>query len=277
MSDTASAAADSRGESRQGGLITFFARNRVAGNLLMVVLLGGGLYTIPRLPVENVPEMESRRISVVVPYPGALPGEVEESITRRIEENVLVIGGVDRVTTTATESLGKVVIDVRPFADVSRVLDDIRTAVEAHRKVSTPRRGTTGGHAVQGGREPDDRGGRLVGALGERLAAGRGAGPGRPVGPALGVDGEAVRYQGTGDQHRGRRGGPQGAPPHHSGRRPPDSPNPHSTCRRANCVPGLAASYFERIPSGCGERTSRTSCCLPTRMAPSCGCAMWPR
>ena len=117
MSDTANTAADSRGESRQGGLITFFARNRVAGNLLMVVLLGGGLYTIPRLVVENVPEMDVHRISVVVPYPGASPAEVEESITRRVEENVLVVRGVDRVTTTASESLGKVVIDVRPFAN----------------------------------------------------------------------------------------------------------------------------------------------------------------
>lgn len=138
MSDTASAAGDSLSESRQGGVISFFARNRVAGNLLMVVLLGGGLYTIPRLAVENVPEMDVRRISVVVPYPGGSPREVEESITRRIEENVLVIGGVDRVTTTAVESLGEVVIDVHPFADTTRVLDDIRTAVERIERFPPP-------------------------------------------------------------------------------------------------------------------------------------------
>ncbi|MYD96805.1 MAG: efflux RND transporter permease subunit [Gammaproteobacteria bacterium] len=137
MSDTASGAAVS-GESRVGGLIPFFARNRVAGNLLMVVLLGGGLYTIPRLPVENVPQVEARRISIVVPYPGSSPAEVEESITRRIEEKVLVVRGVDRVTTTAAESRGEVMVDVRPFADANRVLDDIRTAVERIERFPPP-------------------------------------------------------------------------------------------------------------------------------------------
>ncbi len=138
MSDPAGDAANSQEASRQAGLIPFFARNRVAGNLLMVVLLGGGLYTIPRLPVENIPDMDARRISVVVPYPGGSPAEVEESITRRIEENVLVVGGVDRVTTTAVESLGKVMIDVRPFAVASRVLDDVRTAVERIERFPPP-------------------------------------------------------------------------------------------------------------------------------------------
>lgn len=112
------------------GLIGFFARNHVAVNLLMVLLLVGGYLSARSLMTEVFPTIDSRLIQVSVAFPGASPSEVEEGITRRVEEVVMGIEGVAKVFSTASENLGRVMIELKDFADSRDVLDDVKTAVD---------------------------------------------------------------------------------------------------------------------------------------------------
>lgn len=66
-----------------GGPIAYFARNPVAGNLLVVLLLFGGVYTVLHLEIQSIPEFDARQITVDVPYPGSSAREAEEDINRR--------------------------------------------------------------------------------------------------------------------------------------------------------------------------------------------------
>ncbi|MEM1035855.1 MAG: efflux RND transporter permease subunit [Pseudomonadota bacterium] len=113
-----------------GGLIGWFIRNPVAANLLMVVLLFGGFLSASSMKSQVFPTIDPGIISVSVPYPGATPAEVEEGITRRVEEAVLGIDGVDKVTSVASENIGTVTIEVSDFVDKKKVKDDVETAVE---------------------------------------------------------------------------------------------------------------------------------------------------
>ena len=125
--------ADSAGAQRNGpvsGLITFFARNPIAGNLLMLLLLGGGLLAASNLEIEDMPDMESREIEITVPFPGSVPAEVEESIVRRLEENLIAVEGVQRVISSATDGLATVRVVLDVFADPATVLDDAKSAVD---------------------------------------------------------------------------------------------------------------------------------------------------
>ena len=127
------AAADSAGTQRNNpfyAIIGFFARNPVAGNLLMLLLLFGGLFVASNLEVKDYPDLESREISITVPFPGSGPAEIEESINRRLEENLIAIEGVKRVTSRATEGLATVTVSLDPFADGVTVLDDVTSAVD---------------------------------------------------------------------------------------------------------------------------------------------------
>ncbi|MFP4518066.1 MAG: efflux RND transporter permease subunit, partial [Oceanicaulis sp.] len=63
--------------------------------------------------------------------PGATPGDGEESVTRRIEESVLGIDGVERVRSVASEGRGTVTVELRRFADAQVVKDDVETAVDS--------------------------------------------------------------------------------------------------------------------------------------------------
>ena len=78
-------------------MIAFFARNGVAANLLMAAIVISGLVTLwmRKIPIEVFPESESRMISVSVPYRGATPEEVEETIVVRIEEAIANVEGIE--------------------------------------------------------------------------------------------------------------------------------------------------------------------------------------
>jgi multidrug efflux pump subunit AcrB len=112
------------------GIVEYFSRNSVAANLMMVLLLLGGLLAGRSLTSQVFPTIDPGLVTVTVPYPGATPSEVEESITRRVEESVLGIDGVQRVTSRASENVGVVTIELKDFVDASQVRDDVEAAVE---------------------------------------------------------------------------------------------------------------------------------------------------
>jgi multidrug efflux pump subunit AcrB/outer membrane scaffolding protein for murein synthesis (MipA/OmpV family) len=116
--------------SNDRGLINWFIRNPVAANLLMLVLLVGGALSAVNLQRQVFPTISPGTVVVTVPFPGATPAEVEEGVTRRVEEAVLGIDGVKRVTSTASENVGRVTVETSNFADLQLVKDDIESAVD---------------------------------------------------------------------------------------------------------------------------------------------------
>ena len=92
-------------------MVAWFVHNRVAANLLMGVIVGAGLLALPDIREEVVPELDPEIISVRVPYLGAAPEEVEEGVCARIEEAVASLIGVKKITSTAAEGVGTVLID----------------------------------------------------------------------------------------------------------------------------------------------------------------------
>ena len=70
-------------------LIAWFARNDVAANLLMLIIVVAGLYSLSnKIPVDLFPEFEINTVQVSTVLPGASPQEVEEGLTIKIEEAI---------------------------------------------------------------------------------------------------------------------------------------------------------------------------------------------
>ena len=106
------------------------AANPIAANLLMGFLLFMGLISAMGLPQEFLPEASLDRIQVVVPYPGAAPQEVEESIVRKIEEQIQSVEGLKRTESSAAEGLGSVIVEFRQGTNMSRALADVKAQVD---------------------------------------------------------------------------------------------------------------------------------------------------
>ena len=113
------------------GMIDWFARNPVAANLLMVFIIVSGLIGLFNIRGETFPEIELDMVSIQVPYLGAAPEEVEEGVCIRIEEAIQGIDGIEQITSTADEGSGTVLVEVGLGADTRRVLDDIKSNVDA--------------------------------------------------------------------------------------------------------------------------------------------------
>ncbi len=112
-------------------IITWFANNKVAANLLMIFILIAGLISLINIKLEVFPELSPDRISITVIYQGAAPEEVEEGVCVKIEEAVQDLAGIKKITSVAAEGTGTVTVEVRPNYDGRKLLEDIKTRVDA--------------------------------------------------------------------------------------------------------------------------------------------------
>ena len=108
-----------------------FARNTVFANIVLALLFLAGGIAVNNMIKENFPEFSLDMITVSVPYPGADPEEVEEGISRKIEEVIEEIEGIKQYTTQSGENLGTTLIEVKENYDVDTVLDKVRTKINA--------------------------------------------------------------------------------------------------------------------------------------------------
>jgi len=112
------------------GALAWMTQNSVAANVLMLLLIVGGLVAIPRIKQEVFPEFELDMVVIQVPYPGASPEEVEQAVILPVEEAVRAVDGIKEVRSTASESNAAIVCELLLGADADRALADIKSAVD---------------------------------------------------------------------------------------------------------------------------------------------------
>lgn len=112
------------------GPLAWMARNGVAANLLMAVLLLGGIAMTFQIKQEVFPEFDLDLIAVGVPLPGASPEEVESGIVVAIEEAVRGLDGVKEVRASANENAAGVSVELELGTDPSRALSDVKNAID---------------------------------------------------------------------------------------------------------------------------------------------------
>ena len=112
------------------GAIAWMAQNPVASNLLMVLILAGGVLGLLSTKQEVFPTFSLDMIAVSVPYPGASPAEVEQGIVLAVEDALTGIEGIKRTTSTSSEGSGSVIVELLNGANPDQVLSDVKSAVD---------------------------------------------------------------------------------------------------------------------------------------------------
>jgi multidrug efflux pump subunit AcrB len=114
------------------GLIAWFARNDVAANLLMVVIVTAGLFSLSnKIPVDLFPEFAVNTVRVSSVLPGASPQEVEKGLTIKIEEAIQDIPGIREISSRSNEGSSSVTVEVEDGFDVREMLDEVKIRVDA--------------------------------------------------------------------------------------------------------------------------------------------------
>ena len=112
-------------------LIAYFIKNTIYANAIIIITAIAGILSLSMMPRSFFPEMSPNRIYVNVAYPGASPEEIEKGITTRIEESLNGIEGIKEITSTSSENISNVTIEIYESVDIDETLQNVKNSVDA--------------------------------------------------------------------------------------------------------------------------------------------------
>lgn len=111
-------------------LISFFIKYTVAVNVLMLVIVLFGIMGLTNTKSSFFPLADTNIINISITYPGASPGEIEEGVVLKIEDNLRGLVGVDRVTSSSRENSASITVEGFREFDIDVLLADVKNAVD---------------------------------------------------------------------------------------------------------------------------------------------------
>ncbi|MCB8748572.1 efflux RND transporter permease subunit [Rhodoferax sp. U2-2l] len=107
--------------------------NPVFATMMMLALVVLGLFSIQRLQVDQFPNIDFPVVVISTDYPGASPEIVESEVTKKIEEGVNAIAGINALTSRSMEGQSVVIIEFGLHMDGRKAADDVREKVASIR------------------------------------------------------------------------------------------------------------------------------------------------
>ena len=113
------------------GLISWFASNSVAANLLMLITIIAGISAMGSLRKEAFPAVEPNKITVSVTYRSGSASQSEEGISIKIEDALEAVLGIKTVTSTSSASGSTVTIEKQSDYELETLLTDVKSKVDS--------------------------------------------------------------------------------------------------------------------------------------------------
>ncbi|MBT1450117.1 efflux RND transporter permease subunit [Glaciecola sp. XM2] len=112
------------------GIISYFAQNPVAANLLMGFIIIMGIISYSTIQKQMFPNIEINYINAYVTYPGASPKEIEESIIIKIEEALTDVTEIKKSVGRSFRGAGRVTMEIHTDVHLPDVLDKIKARID---------------------------------------------------------------------------------------------------------------------------------------------------
>ncbi len=122
---------DAAGEIRgSGGLVRTFIRHPNAANLLMMLMILIGVFSMLKINTQFFPSVDRPNVNIAVTWSGASAEDIEANLLAVIEPEVRYIDGVDKMTSTAREGSGSIALEFEDGTDMQKALSEVETAVK---------------------------------------------------------------------------------------------------------------------------------------------------
>jgi len=91
----------------------FSIQQPVLVNLFMIFIIIAGLFSFNSISKEEFPEISLNAVTIITTYPGVSPKEIEELITKPIEEEVANVDDIDNITSFSSEGRSLITVSSR--------------------------------------------------------------------------------------------------------------------------------------------------------------------
>jgi multidrug efflux pump subunit AcrB len=109
--------------------VTWSIRNPIPVVVMFAALLIAGLVGFAELGVQDRPDIDFPAVTVTVSYPGSPPSQLESEVTRKIEDSIATITGINHITSTINEGVSTTRVEFHFGRNINEALDDVRDAV----------------------------------------------------------------------------------------------------------------------------------------------------
>ncbi|MEJ5990426.1 efflux RND transporter permease subunit [Ramlibacter sp. PS3R-8] len=108
-------------------------KNPVFATMVMLAIVVLGLFSLQRLKVDQFPNIDFPVVVVTADYPGAAPEIVESEVSKKVEEAVNSIAGINALTSRSYEGQSVVIIEFQLHIDGRKAAEDVREKIAAVR------------------------------------------------------------------------------------------------------------------------------------------------
>ena len=108
-------------------------RNPVFATMVMLAIVVLGLFSYQRLQIDQFPNIDLPVVVVTTEYPGASPEIVESEVTKKIEESVNSIAGINALTSRSYEGMSVVILEFQLYVNGRKAADDVREKIASVR------------------------------------------------------------------------------------------------------------------------------------------------
>ena len=98
--------------------------------MIFAAIILFGLYSMTKIPIDLYPDMEMPAISVMTVYAGANAADIEENITKPIENSLTTVDKLKEISSTSKDNLSIVSLEFEWGSDLDVATNDIRDAPE---------------------------------------------------------------------------------------------------------------------------------------------------
>lgn len=112
-------------------LTKFVLRRPVTTVLVILCLLVFGISSIASSKLELVPEMNMPMMLVSTVYPGASPDDVNELVTKPIEDQVGILSGIKKTTSVSNENVSMVMLEYEYGTDMDKAYSDLKKKMDS--------------------------------------------------------------------------------------------------------------------------------------------------
>ena len=110
-------------------IIRWCIQNPITVNLIAIIIVLAGMFSLLNLKREMFPESDLDQIMISVAFPGANPDETEEGICVKIEQALVGLAGVKKISATAAEGAGIIMVEIESGRDLNDMKDQVETRI----------------------------------------------------------------------------------------------------------------------------------------------------